>query len=148
MLSFFPEAWDLFYVYRHDFVREVANLSMDGCRGVILGLCPDDGFEHKLDKWCDFRWKGDASYRCVVQAAAIVFIAMTACIQEGSVALTPGTPTVVLPHWFALDVSAIACTCVLNPPRSRTLAALKATVCAAQQNRPVDPLMLLSLIHI
>ena len=54
MLSFDPKAWDLFFVYKNDFVAEVDRLTREGVGEMSVSLRPFDGKDVKTKDWSDF----------------------------------------------------------------------------------------------
>ena len=126
--AFVPSAWDLFFVYESDFVREVLAIVVDGL--VQPGLQIQPFSVNVADKY--FSWKPDGEYRVFVRMAAILFIAITS-VEEN----------VKNPSWLVSDLSELSVTCIRHDSAlKRGLAALKNTVLASKQNRAADPLMI------
>ena len=139
MLNFFPSSWDLFFVYRNDFLREIDHIVTDGTDGITIGVCPVVDLAHvSSDVWGDFRWQSDRAYRNFVQIAAIIFVAIVASTRTE-------TTKVSIPQWLALDVAAVAATFTPASRKARAIQALKDTAVASQQNRRADPLMMLQV---
>ena len=125
--SFSPCAWDLFFVYESDFLREVMAIVVDGLPQPGLLVQPmgksGDGF---------FAWKPDGEYRVFVRIAAVLFIAITTVENSAE-----------NPAWLVSDLSELPATCSSHANAVRRgMAALKSTILASKQNRAADPLMI------
>ena len=82
-MSHAAAAWDLYYVYDNDFLREVRDLYVNGLTSGSVQLKPfGDAGNSDSQIWSDFNWQPDGKYEHFVKVAAIVFV--TSCtVSEG-----------------------------------------------------------------
>lgn len=133
-LTFMPEAWDYYYVYESDFIRELKDIVANGLPSADLGVKPYIGLPGQTANWSDFVWGPDGKYISFVRMAVVVFIAD---------AVASGVLSGDLPQWLLADLSGLSATHeILGSPMERSISSLKNTMLAASQNRIADPLLL------
>ena len=132
MLNFDLGAFDLYFVYEGDFIREVRHIIEDGLVGAGLQVQPVSSAATSFS--ADFGWKPDGPYAVFVRMSAVIFIA-----------LEVATGTMAVPGWLIEDLAKLDATFVRRGSGSqsdRALLGLKATILASKQNRAADPLLI------
>ncbi len=95
MLSYQPAAFDMFFPYEQDFLREVQavwdNGFSDSLRVTPFGAAASatEG-QQEEEKWCLFTWGPDGSYKDFVNSSAIIWLSTVAAIGEIAVQLVSG----------------------------------------------------------
>ena len=77
MLACAPSAWDMFYVYESDFVRELKEILTNGLQAAALEVQPFGGLSGVGETWADFNWQPDGKYVNFVRCAVVVYITHT-----------------------------------------------------------------------
>ena len=148
MLSFDMAAWDFFFVYDMDFMRELRAIAVDGCAGLILALRPLPHMAVGEEEWSDFRWQPDGAYFSFVQATVIVFIVIVTSMQSEFSAVAPGMPKLALPTWLRHDLSALQARFHHHGSQlERAMAVIRNTAMQTARHRALDPLMLDSVLN-
>lgn len=125
-LCFDEKAWDLFFVYEADLIREVKSITTDGLQVGELQLQPfGDPFN------ADFGWSPDGLYIGFVRVVAILFVVFEAAVR--------GAP---MPDWLVQDFLGIRAVFTKKSSLTdRALSGLKASILASKQNRAIDPIL-------
>ena len=149
MLAFDPVAWDMFYVYEIDFLKELRTMASEGCAEAVLTLRPLAHVAVGDEEWSDFRWQPDGPYFCFVQVAVISFIVIVVSMQAELASVVPGMPQLVIPDWWRRDLRALLARSQHQGNSSeRGMAAIKATLLLTGRHRALDPLMLHSVLKV
>ena len=126
-LCFDDVAWDLFFVYEADLIREVTSITTDGMQTGELQLQP----LHATSFVADFGWKPDGTYSVFVRVVAILFVVMQASVHRAP-----------MPDWLVKDLLEMRAVFTRKSTvTDRALSGLKASILASFQNRKVDPLL-------
>ena len=126
MLSFSSGAWDLYFCYDSDFMREIKDLYTHGLSGgTTLQVTPHGQMPGGSDCYSDFQYGPDGSYVNFVRAAAIVFLTVGAISDSFD-----------LPAWLVEDLSGIPGSYVHRGTKlERCIDSLRRSSIAAKQNR-------------
>ena len=125
MLACAPSAWDMFYVYESDFVRELKEILTNGLQAAALEVQPFGGLSGVGETWADFNWQPDGKYVNFVRCAVVVYITHTV-IHE----------SLPLPPWLQEDLVGLGAFYIpRGSPTERCIAGLKDSILASKQNR-------------
>jgi hypothetical protein len=132
MLACAPSAWDMYFVYPADFIRELKEIMTNGIQAVVLEVKPFGGLSGVGEHVGDFNWQPDGKYITFVRCAVIVYIVHTVVHSNKQ-----------LPAWLLLDLVSVAGSCTPRGNNTeRCIAGLKSSILASKLNRNCDPLLL------
>jgi hypothetical protein len=125
MLACAPSAWDMYFVYPADFIRELKEIITHGLQAAVLEVRPFGGLSGVGEHFADFNWQPDGKYVTFVRCAVIVYIVHTVVHQQ-----------VHLPAWLLEDLVSVSGSCTPRGNQTeRCIAGLKSSILASKLNR-------------
>ena len=125
MLACSASAWDMFFVYEVDFLRELKDVIANGMQVASLEVRPFGGLSGVSEFFADFNWQPDGRYATFVRCAVLVYLAHIMAHERP-----------LVPHWLLEDLVSLGASFT---PRGnateRCIAGLKSSILASKTNR-------------